>query len=232
MAFRDVQPASGVAGTNGDGQLPAAVVDGDQMFAVLINDGSANTITTPAAGWNLLQTMPPAGMDFSAWLYERVKQAGDGNPTWVFSGGAWAITIPAYSAVSAIDDSDVSTVTIAAASIVTPAVTPIANDDTHVVFGMADAAAPARTWTEDVAMNERFEGIGQTLHHLVADELLSGGAGVPVSRTLTLSGTVQQLGAFGVLLAPAATGPALDSVGPAYPQPGRKSYDARRLGAF
>ena len=87
VAFRDIAIASGASGTNATGSLPAAVADGDQMLAVIINDGSANTITTPASGWNLLQTMPVSGMDYSAWLYERVKQSGDGSPTWVLSAG-------------------------------------------------------------------------------------------------------------------------------------------------
>jgi hypothetical protein len=190
------------------------------MLAAVINDGSVQTITTPASGWTLLETMPVSGMDFSAWLYGRVKQTGDGNPTWIFSGGAWHIVIAAYSGVSTIDDTSQSTVTVADVDIATADVSPVSADDMLVVVGLSDAAAPARTWTETGTMTERFEGIGQTLHCLVADEQLSGGAGSPVSRVLTISGTTQQLGAFAVALAPAAA-----PAGPSYniwPVAGRK----------
>ena len=77
--------------------------------------------------------------------------------------------------VSAIDDSDVSTVTVAANDITTAAVTPVSDDDMLIVVGSADAGAPARTWTETGSMTERFEGIGQTLHCLIAEEAITGG---------------------------------------------------------
>ena len=204
VAFRDLLATNGTIAA-ATATLPAGAVAGDQLFAILINDGSGNTISTPASGWNLLETMPVTGMDFSAWLYERVMQGGDGNPTWTFSAGNWNIVLVAYSGQAAIDDTNVSTVTIAANAITTGSVTPVGSTDMLIVAGMSDNAAPARTWTETGSMTERYENIGQTLNAVIADETLSGTS--PVTRDLTISGTAQQLGAFSIVLAEGASVP-------------------------
>src|SRR3972149_5365762 len=203
-AFRAVSAATGTDAT-GEGVLPSGVQAGDLMLAFVGHSASSATITGEPAGWSL-QEADPNPADFSLWCYARVYQNGDAAPVFTFSAaGSWTVDIAAISGVAATPvNADIGEQIAAANAIALGDITPTVNDCLLVGFAMADASGGARTWTQSGSMTERLDQMNNDLHRALADELLSGGGGVPVGRTFTVSGNAQDLGGFLLAIAPLA----------------------------
>jgi hypothetical protein len=213
VQFRNISTATGTDAT-GEGTIPTGTVAGDLMIAFLCSVGSGTTISSAPSGWTL-QEPDPNPADFSLWCYSRLWQSGDPNPTWNFSTvGAWTVDVASYSGVDTTTpvNVDIGEQVAAANSIAVGAITPTADNCMLLAFGAVDASGAARTWTESGAMTERLEQTDNALHRVVAEELLSGGSGVGQTRTLTVTGSTQDIGGFLLAVAPAAA--AVESIPP------------------
>src|SRR3972149_2727793 len=202
-AFRAVSAATGTDAT-GEGVLPSGVQAGDLMLAFVGHSASSATITGEPAGWSL-QEADTNPADFSLWCYARVYQNGDAAPVFSVSAtGSWTVDIAAISGVAATPvNADIGEQIAAANAIALGDITPTVNDCLLGGFAMADASGGARTWTQSGSMTERLDQMNNDLHRALADELLSGGGGVPVGGTFPVSGNAQDLGGFLLAITPA-----------------------------
>jgi len=179
------------------------------MIAFLNHSASSATMSTAADGWDLVEADPnPA--DFSCLCYKRVKQSGDSAPTWTWSAsGNWTVDIIAYynqDTSTPLDDT--SGVQQAAVNTVTTAsVTPSVTNCMLVWWASTDATGSARTWTQGGSPTERLDQMNNAHHRCIAEELITT-SGSGITRTATVSGTAQDIGAFAVLVRPSSGGPA------------------------
>jgi dihydrofolate reductase len=207
VAFRALSTATGTD-DSAEGTIPTGTTTEDFMVAFLTSASSTATVSTPASGWDL-QEADPSPADFSTWCYSRRWQSGDSNPTWTLSvAGGWTVDIVSYSGTDSTTpvNVDIGEQGAALQEIALGPVTPTVDDCMLVAFGAVDAAGGARTWTEDGAMTERLDQMDNALHRVVAEELLSGGSGAGQTRTLTFSGSTQDVAGFLLALAPGAGG--------------------------
>lgn len=207
--YKSLGTASG-NGTSGAGSTPGTIDAGDLQLAFVSHSVAAATITPPD-GWLLVRGNPGAA-DLACWAYARTYQPGDPSPTWTFStSGDWGVDIVAYDHVdTAILDvaSIAEQVGTGASNVLSLGpITPAVGDCLLVGYAVGDATSLGRTWTQSGAMVERLESNGTNLQRAIAEELLDGGGGTPVSRDFTFSGTANDLGGFLVALSPAGRVP-------------------------
>lgn len=203
VVFRAASTATGTDNT-AEGVTPTNTRQGDVQVAFLTSTSSSFTVSSVPTGWTLLQANDTVA-DFTAWSYWKTYQAGDPAPTWTLSGsGNWAIDIVAYSGCDPSSPINGSNLTVAAASnaVSSGSVIPSSPNCMVVVHGAVDATSGTRTWTESGSMTERLDQVDNQLYRVLADELLSGGSGVSVSRTLTVTDTAQDMSGLIVVLTP------------------------------
>lgn len=183
----------------------AGISDGDIMIAFLNHTSSSATMSgTPANTWDLVEADPnPA--DFSCLCYKRVKAAGDSaTPTWTWSAaGAWTVDIIAYSGqdvTTPLDDTS-SKQEAAVNTVTTTSVIPAVMDCVAVWFASTDATGGARTWTQSGTPTERLDQMDNAHHRCIAEEVMTTSGG-GITRTATVSGSAQDIGAFMVLIRP------------------------------
>jgi hypothetical protein len=71
-----------------------------------------------------------------------------------------------------------------------------------VWFASTDATGAARTWTQGGTPTERLDRLDSTHHRCIAEEVIpTSGSGI--TRTATVTGSVQDIAAFMVLVRPA-----------------------------
>lgn len=202
--FNRVNPTTGTD-ASAEGDL-TGINDGEIMIAFLNHSSSSATISSgPADTWDLVEADPnPA--DFACLCYKRVKQSGDSAPVWTWSAsGNWTVDIIAFSGqdastplddTSSVQQAGVNTVT-------TTSVTPAVADCVLVWWASTDATGGARTWTQSGTPTERLDQMDNAHHRCMATEVIAG-AGSGITRTATVSGSAQDIGAFAVLVRPAS----------------------------
>lgn len=145
----------------------------------------------------------PNPADFSSVLYAKIHVDGDTtSPTWTWSAkNTIGTDIVAYRNTSLPVNAISSAIGVDNTLELT--VTPTSDDCMIVAFAAIDTSTTARTWTIPGTMTEVAEK-HSSLHRYIAQELLSGGSGIAVSRTLEFSGSEQDWDGFIVALAPSA----------------------------
>ena len=205
VAYQAVSHATGTDAT-GEGSFPAGVANGDLLLAFVIHNSTSATITNVPTGWSLVEADPnPA--DFATWVYKKNYATGDSAPTWTFSAaGNWVIDI---TRVDGHDSSDSTTNSSGHANASSNAInvgniTPGYTNMLMICHASVDASGGARTWTEDASLTEVTEQTDNQLHRVIAWELLTGTSSV--NRTLTVSGSAQDMAGFMILVKPAPSG--------------------------
>lgn len=202
IARRTSATASGTSGAPTI-TVPAQVVSGDVVVVAVTTSSSSATFTTAPTGWT--KTSSIKAVDFNSAVFTKVAQAGDAGSAVSFPSSSttdyWTVGLAAYSGV------DPTTPIIGATSIapttqvqsVAPTAITVPAGSMAVAFASADVST-ARTWTED-AGSEVFD-VQPTALSLVANDQLYSAAG-SASRTLTISGAVQELTGYVIALRPA-----------------------------
>lgn len=183
--------------------IPASVAPGDVLVVAVTTSSSSATFGTAPTGWT--KVVSAKGVDFNSAVYSRVAQAGDASTPAAFPSSSttdyWTVGITAYSGVdpvTPIAGSSASAPTTQVQSVSPPGVA-VPAGAMVVSFAAADVST-ARTWTQD-AGTEIFD-VQPTALTLVANEQLVASAGT-ATRTLTISGAIQELTGYLVALRPA-----------------------------
>jgi hypothetical protein len=182
--------------------IPSTVAAGDVLVAAVTTSSSSATLGTGPAGWT--KVVSQKAVDFNSAVYVRVATAGDAGTSAPFPSSLttnyWTAGIIAYSGAdqsSPIVGSSASAPTSQVQSVTPPGVA-APTGAMLVSFAAADVST-GRTWTED-AGSEVFDFQPTNLSLVANDELV--GSAATVTRTLTITGAIQELAGYVVVIRP------------------------------
>jgi hypothetical protein len=193
-------------------QVPAAVVDGDQLL-LAVTDNNASTATAPS-GWQLLgsQLLSSDGTTGTSTVWQRVAQPGDAGTTVsvTLSANARAdVTLVAYHGTSSTTPVRASSAaeTVNQVGHTTPAATTIPSG-AWVVSYWADRSTNTSAWTApagEVVRSSTFGAAGTTAHidALVTDSGSQVAAGSRAGLTATADAPTGKAAMWTLVLTPA-----------------------------
>ena len=188
------------------GNRPTGTADGDYLLALVQSASATETITVVPSGWTLVQEDTTVA-DFTTWLYEKTAASEPATWSWTKSAAAaWRVSVTAFQNVHATTPRNAQAVeNIAGANtIAVGPITPSVDGCTIWTAGSVDATGAARTWTADGTPTERLDALAQSLHTAIyTEEQVTAAA---ITRSLTVTGSVQDISGHIVAIAPAAGG--------------------------
>lgn len=201
--FRSLADNSGSVGTM-TGNRPTGTADGDFLVAVVQHGTASVSITGVPTGWALLQDDPNPS-DFSIWTYYKTASGEPASWDWTASvENDWRVTVVAFQNVHATTPLNTSFAEQAAAvnTLAVGAITTTADGCTIMTVGSLDAGGAARTWTSNGSPTERLDALLNGFHTAIyTEEQVSQGA---ITRSVTVTGTAQDIGGHIIAVAPAA----------------------------
>src|SRR3990172_2380674 len=207
IAFRAISDNNNGGGDEfAVGNKPTGTLDNDILIAFIVASGSGDEVFSAPSGWVLVQT-DPAPVDFSVWSYRKVAASEGASWTWTMVDVSnYRVIVVAISGGNTTSPINVSTAEAAATvnTIALGAITTTVDGCLIVSMAAVDATGAARTWTADGTPDERLDSMALALHCGVYTETQASQGSI--TRSLTVSGTTQDMAGHIIAVAPAAGG--------------------------